>query len=274
MQAMMIQLLALLIGATAPAAATDMPQTPVPEPDLRLANEPVPFLVDKAQRAKSSRILPPAPVSGTPRYEADRDVFRRTRALRDSPRWALARQDVGLGVPVMLTNFSCAVGTRLSPVKTPMLAGLLTRVSADAERVIEPAKASNRRLRPFRIDNGAVCQAKEKLHSYDYPSGHATWGWTIGLLLAELAPDRASEVLVRARVYGESRVVCGAHNLSAVEAGQTTAAALVSTLHGSSAFRDAMQAVRGELAAAREVDDIGPDHASCMAEAAAAKTLF
>lgn len=54
-----------------------------------------------------------------------------------------------MGVPVMLKNFSCTVGIRLTPVKTPMLAGLLTRVSADAERVIEPAKAANRRLRPF-----------------------------------------------------------------------------------------------------------------------------
>jgi acid phosphatase (class A) len=272
MQAILILLLAMLVGGS--ASATSMAETSVPEPDLRLAHEPVPFLLDPAQRAQSSRILPPAPVSGTPRYEADRAVFRRTRALRDSSRWALASRDVGLGVPVMLTNFSCAVGTPLSPVKTPMLAGLLTRVSADAERVIEPAKAVNRRLRPFRIDKGAVCQAKEKLDSYDYPSGHATWGWTIGLLLAELAPDRASDVLVRARVYGESRVVCGAHNLSAIEAGETNAAALVATLHGSAAFRDAMQAVRGELAAAREADDIGPDRASCAAETAAAEASF
>lgn len=273
MRAIQILLIAMLVvgAGSTPIRA----ETSGTEPDLRHANEPVPFLLDPTQRAQSARILPPAPVSGTPRYEADRAVFRRTRALRDSPRWTQASRDVGLGVPVMLTNFSCAVGTRLSPVKTPILAGLLTRVSADAERVIEPAKAVNRRLRPFQIDKGAVCQAKEKLDSYDYPSGHATWGWTIGLLLAELAPDRASDVLVRARVYAESRVVCGAHNLSAIEAGQTNAAALVATLHGSEAFRDAMQAVRGELAAAREADDIGPERASCTAaDTTATKALL
>lgn len=272
MQAIPILSIVMLLGGPAVAAATT--DTPVSEPDLRHADEPVPFLLNPVLRAESSLILPPAPALGTPRYEADRAVFRRTRALHDSPRWALAIQDVGMGVPTMLKNFSCAVGTGLSPVKTPMLAGLLTRVSADAERVIEPAKAANRRVRPFHLDQGAICQAKEKLESYDYPSGHATWGWTIGLLLAELAPDRASNVLMRARLYGESRVVCGAHNLSAIEAGATNAAALVATLHGSVEFRDAMQAVRGELAAAREADEIGPDRASCAAETAAADTSF
>ena len=51
--------------------------------------------------------------------------------------------------------------------------------------------------------------------------------------------DKAMEtqILVRARAYGESRIVCGVHNLSAVEAGRTNASALVAALHGSPQFR-------------------------------------
>ena len=235
------------------------------EPDLRNPDEPVPFLLDPALRPQSVRILAPAPTPGTARHAADREVFRQTRALRDGPRWKRAIDDVALDVPAMLENFSCAVGTRLGPVKTPMLAGLLTRVSADAERAIEPAKAANRRVRPFVLDEGAICQPREKLDSYDYPSGHATWGWTIGLLLAELAPDRASDILVRARTYAESRVICGAHNLSAIDAGATNAASLVATLHGSQWFRDALEAARGEVAAVRAVDALDPDRTDCAA---------
>jgi acid phosphatase (class A) len=251
--------LACALAFATAAVAQEKPH----EPDLRNPGEPVPFLLDPALRPQSARILAPAPTPGTPRHAADREVFRETRALRDGPRWRQAIDDVALDVPSMLGNFSCAVGTRLGPVKTPVLAGLLTRVSADAERAIEPAKAANRRERPFVLDQGATCQPKEKLASYDYPSGHATWGWTIGLLLAELAPDRASDILVRARTYAESRVVCGAHNLSAIDAGATNAAALVATLHGSPAFRDALQAARGEIAAVRAVDALAPDRAAC-----------
>ena len=238
------------------------------EPDLGAVEEPVPFLLDPALRPRSARILAPAPTPGTARHAADREVFRQTRALRDSARWQQAVDDVPLDVPTMLENFSCAVGVRLGPVKTPLLAGLLTSVSADAERAIEPAKAANRRGRPFLLDEGPLCQPKEKLASYDYPSGHATWGWTIGLLLAELVPDRASDVLVRSRTYAESRVVCGAHNLSAIDAGATNAAALVATLHGSPRFRDAMEAVRGELEAVRAVEVLETDRAACAVESA------
>jgi acid phosphatase (class A) len=33
----------------------------------------------------------------------------------------------------------------------------------------------------------------------------------MGLILAELAPERATPILNRGRAYGESRVVCGVH---------------------------------------------------------------
>ena len=39
-------------------------------------------------------ILPPAPRSTDPRGVADRAIFKATRALQGSPRWALATNDV------------------------------------------------------------------------------------------------------------------------------------------------------------------------------------
>ncbi|TWI04931.1 acid phosphatase (class A) [Luteimonas cucumeris] len=245
------------------------------EPDLADPREPVPFLLPEAARPRTSRILPPAPATGSPRDQADRQVFRATRALQGTPRWRLAIRDVPMGVPQMLQTFSCAAGVNLTEVKTPMLAGLLTRVSADAERAIEPAKAANRRQRPLLADAGATCQPREELlHSYDYPSGHATWGWTIGMILAELVPGRSTELLTRARVYAESRVVCGAHNASAIDAGAINAGALVAALHASPDFRAAMEAARHEIAAARDAGKAAPDSATCAAEAAAIETPY
>ena len=88
----------------------------------------------------------------------------------------------------------------------------------------------------------------------------------MGLVLgAELAPDRATEILSRGRAYGQSRAVCGAHNASAVEAGGMVAAATNATLHGSAEFRADMDAARAELASLRQSGEKPP---ACEAEAA------
>ena len=267
MRTMILVACVVTMACTTTAGAADEYR----EPDLSRAEEPVPFLLSPASRPRTMRILPSAPKAGTWRHEADRRVFRETRALQGTPRWTLAMRDVDMAVPAMLGNFSCAAGVALTPVKTPMLAGMLTRVSADAERAIEPAKAANRHPRPFTLDQGPLCQPKEALASFDYPSGHATWGWTIGLLLAELAPARSTQILTRARGYAESRVVCGAHNQSAIDAGLMNAASLVAALHGSPEFRVAMEAVRGELEAATVVG-VTPEAKACAVEAVALQT--
>ena len=87
--------------------------------------------------------------------------------------------------------------------------------------------------------------------NFDYPSGHTTASWEAGLVLSELAPDAATPVLARARAFGESRVVCGVHNMSAVEAGWMTATAVFAAQHASAAFRADLDTARAELSALR-----------------------
>jgi acid phosphatase (class A) len=213
-------------------------------------------------------ILPPAPSPGSARYEADRQVFRATRALEGSPRWQLATADVDGSIEATLADFSCAAGATLDAAHAPRLSHLLARLEYDVEQATAPAKQAWRRLRPFQIDPGPVCQPTDRLaRSFDYPSGHATWGWTVGMLLAELAPDRASGLLQRGRAYADSRVVCGAHNLSAIGAGALTAAALLPALQASPAFREDMASAREELIRLRQSPD-RPAAARCEAERA------
>jgi acid phosphatase (class A) len=210
------------------------------------------------------RILPEAPVAGTSRYEADRTVFLQTRSLKDGPRWRLAQADIDQGA--ILKDMACAVGVELTPANAPRLATLIQRMRPDVGRAVSRPKDFYGRKRPFLIDEGPICDARTQSleASPDYPSGHTTWGWTVGLILAELAPDRAADILVRARAYGESRIVCGVHNLSAVEAGRTDASALVAALHGSRDFRADLDAARREVAAARKAGP-APDPAACAA---------
>ena len=241
-------------GEAAPAATIDAP----PGQDGYLA----------ASALDSVGVVPPPPVPGSPRAEADRKVFLATRAMEGSPRWALAASDDDQGVGATLQDFNCALGLKVDATSAPATAQLFTRLIPDAHRTVEAAKRKFDRKRPFLADPGAICTPKtdELARSPDYPSGHSSWGWMAALMFAEIAPDHASAVLVRGRAYGESRVVCGVHTASAVEAGRVNGAALVAALHASSAFRADLDQARAELAALRSTGH-APDAGKCAAEA-------
>lgn len=254
----------MLAGVTAAALMTAA-QAPAP------AASPAPNFTGylAARQVDTLKILPPAPKSGTPRYEADRQVFRETRALDGTDRWKLAQNDDNSAG--ILKDMSCAVGVELTAANAPNLARMVSRVGRDSTRLTNITKDAEKRQRPFLIDEGPVCIAKPD--SYDYPSGHVTWGWSVGLILAELAPERTTDILVRARAFGESRLVCGVHNLSAVEAGRTNASIVVAALHGEPEFRKDLELARTEVSAARQAGP-APDPAKCQAEAALLKTPY
>jgi acid phosphatase (class A) len=214
-------------------------------------------------------VLPPAPKKGDIRYEADRKIFKATRGEKGSARWQLATDDVPSSIADVMTDFSCAAGIALSPAATPATYRLLANASADTGRATNAAKDIYKRLRPLVIDKGPVCEKDrdELAKSYDYPSGHTTRGWTFGLVLSELLPDRASPILVRARSYGESRIVCGAHNMSAVEAGRLSATVTMQSVRAAAGYRSDLETARAELAAAK-ASGARPDAGMCSAETA------
>jgi acid phosphatase (class A) len=214
-------------------------------------------------------ILPPAPQPGTDRYAMDRKVFTATRSLEGAPRWTLAQNDNNTGVPSLMADFSCALGVKLTPDNAPRLAHLLARAARDSSAVTNAAKDALKRDRPFKIDPGNICIPHDNGldTSFDYPSGHTTMGWTFGMILADLEPDRATQVLVRARAYGESRVVCGVHNASAIEAGRTSGAMTFAAQQGYPEFRADLEAARAELAGLRSNIANTVDAGQCKAEA-------
>lgn len=214
-------------------------------------------------------VLPPAPQPDDARGTADRAIFRATRALEGTPRWELATNDVKLGTADMMRDFSCAVGVELTPENAPRTAALVRRSIIDTATNMGMAKNFYRRERPFHYDNGPTCQPVGELGaSYDYPSGHTTIGWTWATLLAELAPDRATQILARGRAFGESRIVCGVHNASAVEAGRLAASTTLTAMHGVEAFQNDLTAARAEIAALRsDVATPRPDAGQCTREA-------
>lgn len=217
-----------------------------------LAQAPAGYLTAETMPDAAS-LLPAPPPAGGPRDEADRAVFRDTRKLEGTPRWALAQADVPTAPAAVMAGFSCALGADLTPQNAPRLNLLMSRVGLQLGAQVASVKDVFKRPRPYLIQEGPICveRSAELDESPDYPSGHATWGFINGLILAQMAPDRAGQVLARGRAFGESRVVCGVHSPSAVDAGRTNAAALFAALNATPAFRADFEAAQAEVAAAR-----------------------
>ena len=217
----------------------------------------------------ATSIVPVAPQDPDARNTADWSVFGSTRAFQvtDPGRWNLAKNDDSYKPADILKDFSCAMGAELTPANSPKLSAVLSRAAQDAANAAAKTKEVYKRPRPYLHNYGDICIDKSDglARSYDYPSGHASASWVQGLILAQLAPDRAEKLLTRARAYGESRIVCGVHNWSAVEAGRTNAAGVFAVLQSSSAYQSALAAARRELASVRKSGK-APDAAACEAE--------
>jgi acid phosphatase (class A) len=229
----------------------------------------VPGYLTSAQTSDVLRIVPAAPNTGDPRFEADMAIFRATRPLEGSPRWSLAQSDDNLSIAGLYHAFECSLGVALTPENAPRITMLINRANEDAYKASDVMKKHYKHKRPFQLAEGAVCvspQGKAALElSPDYPSGHTTLSWETGLILAQLSPSQAVGVLARARAFGQSRVVCGVHNLSAVEAGWMTATAVFAMQENSVEFRKDLEAARTELASLRAAAK--PTSSRCEEEA-------
>lgn len=217
----------------------------------------------------SHALLPAPPARDSAAFAADQEAFRKTRALKNSPRWSWAIRDANLHFPQALGFFSCALDVSLTEESMPNLHMLLRRTLTDAGYSTLAAKNHYKRIRPFVVNNETSCtpdKDKELAKEGSYPSGHTSVGWAWALILAEIAPDRADAILQRGYAFGESRVICGVHWQSDVEAGRIMGAAVVAKLHSDPVFRAQMKAAQKELAAARAKGLVSTNN--CREEAA------
>jgi acid phosphatase (class A) len=123
--------------------------------------------------------------------------------------------------------------------------GVITCVKS----VVEP-KEFYHRTRPFAYhkEGTLMPDAEGMLHQNgSFPSGHTLRGWTTALLLLEINPARAHELLTKGYQYGESRVISGYHWQSDVDASRLVSAAAVAKLHTSERFLKQMKRAKREF---------------------------
>jgi len=239
----------LMLGAGGQAISAETPRAGVPAGYLAQSDLPDGLV-----------LLPPPPAAGSPAAAADEAYFRDTRTLQGGPRWSQALADNAILEPGAFRSWSCAAGVALSNEGTPVTVRLLTRIAVDAGLGTYPAKAHYDRPRPFMVTELPTCTNPEPLRGNgSYPSGHSAVGWAWALVLAQLRPDRATEILTRGREFGDSRAICGVHYMTDVESGRTFGAGVVARLQASPEFQQDLTRARMELAG---LETIAP--AACL----------
>ena len=122
-------------------------------------------------------------------------------------------------------------------------------IGTAVEKAVRDAKTTFMRTRPYRLHENKLHTLKRlsDRDSTSYPSGHATYGTVVGLVLVEIFPEKKAEIYKRIQDYGYSRMVSGAHFRSDVYAGNIAGAAIAASLLNQEPFRDELKQVKVEL---------------------------
>ena len=151
--------------------------------------------------------------------------------------------------------FSRALGIDMVKL-TPKLNSGLRSFMAPMDEVLGTIKKATNRPRPYQqYTDLRPCLPRED--SASFPSGHSTWYRAASELLADLLPVRRQRLLQVGFHAGASRVMCGVHFPSDVQAGQRLGAAGAQQIISSPqwrAFRDNPQ-IQAELQRLREVPE-------------------
>ncbi|MBJ3814523.1 phosphatase PAP2 family protein [Shimwellia pseudoproteus] len=210
------------------------------------------YYLKNSESIDSLALLPPPPEVGSIAFLNDQAMYEQGRLLRNTPRGKLAAEDANLSSGGVANAFSGAFGSPITAKDAPALHKLLTNMIEDAgDLATRSAKDHYMRIRPFAFYGVPTCNTTEQdklSKNGSYPSGHTSIGWATALVLAEVNPQRQNAILKRGYELGQSRVICGYHWQSDVDAARVVGSAIVATLHNNPNFQQQLQKAKQEFA--------------------------
>jgi len=194
-----------------------------------------------------ARLLPPPAADGSAAAKAELAELHRIIETASPERLSQARWD---DEHEDASAFFTTAGAGFDLKALPATAEVLHVVETDVSLAAGRAKTLFARKRPWVIDPTIkTCDPDDKPLT-SYPSGHATYGYSLAMTYAVLMPDKAQAFMSRAADYAFSREVCGAHYPSDTEASQALSAAVVTALLKNPEFGAKVEAAKAELKAA------------------------
>ena len=214
-----------------------------------VSSEATAYLADE-ELPDATVFLPSPTKPGDPLFQGDLAYYAWGKTVRDSQRGTVAHDDASSSMTYIARRFEPDLGFLFSADTTPNLLSLLSKSYTTTNNANKKAKDYYKRKRPyveFSEPTGVPEGERGSRNSASYPSGHATRGWTMALVLAELFPEKAEEILKVGYEYGESRVIVGYHYQSDVDAARIAAAAALAVVHANPEFQNDMELARQEL---------------------------
>ena len=208
--------------------------------------------LSKDEVPNSLALVPPPPEEGSAAFQLDQEMAAKYVTLEDEGRKAQAAADAVLAFPEAVNAFNRVLVIQISEETTPHLYMILRRTLADAGLSTYAAKNHYQRERPFMVNNTPICTPEEEeglRKDGSYPSGHTAIGWAWALILTEVFPEQAHEILERGKQFGISRNVCNVHWHSDVVYGRMMGAATVAALHANNDFMLDLEVAKKEVAA-------------------------
>ena len=195
--------------------------------------------------------LPAPPAEGSAAFAYDQAQYQWGKEQRkDKARAEMAIAHASIDPAKICEHFSEAMGITISKENTPAIYRVFVNGMETANDIsIIPKKHYNRQ-RPFvRYGEPTIVPKAEKALSKNgsYPSGHTIIGFSGALLLSEINPDAANELIKIGYECGQSRIISGFHWQSDVTAARLAAAVAVAKLHTSKQFEKDMRRAKREF---------------------------
>jgi acid phosphatase (class A) len=190
------------------------------------------------------RVLPPPPAPGSAAERAELDEMLKVQAERTAAQADRARDDAQKSI----FRLADALGSppEFSEGRLPRFTALFKEIDEAETLLVRRAKDTFDRKRPYDIEP-RLKPVISLLSSQAYPSGHATWVFAAGLVLADMVPEKRKKILERTEEFANNRVVAGVHYRSDVDAGRVAGSVLAAFLFASPEFRADEKLAAAEL---------------------------
>ena len=168
----------------------------------------------------------------------------------DAERAAWVFRDAVWNYDSLFAVFSVPFGLEISKEGTPEIYKFLVNSLSTVDQTRVKPKAFYHRKRPFERFHEhmlTVNEEQELSGEGSYPSGHSQRGYAVALLLSEVNPANADTIMARGYMYGESRVIVGAHWQSDVDASRPAASIGFAYLQTCPAFQAQLEKARKEF---------------------------
>ena len=204
------------------------------------AEDAQPFVTSKD--IDLTMILPPPPANDSAQTKAELGEVLTLQVTRTPEMVASAVADAEENV----WRFANVMGPRFNKETLPKFSAFFDRVVATEGAVVDPAKDVWKRPRPHQLSD-LVKPAVKLSSSGSWPSGHATVGTMMGIILSDMVPEKRAAIMARAAEYAHNREVGGIHYASDIEMGKISGNVIAAVLLNREDFKAEYHVAKAEL---------------------------